>query len=420
MPDDLSYKNLQNLNPLVSALSDTDIAWVVTDPDATPEDWKATIAQIRTAILTGLATEASAVTLGVRNSSGVQIDKGTPVYESGWNSGTGLIEVEPADADDAALMPAIGIVDADIANNSSGQIIVQGILETVDTSFGSDGDPIYVDTTAGALTNVRPVDRLEAVQKVGTILRAHATTGAMLITGANRSNDNKNTNYDPDRVPVASLLQTGSDEFDGNGPTWTARNQGTYTITVTNNLSQQTRHYALGNTDNLWKVLGFSTPVVGAVDFAVTAKTSFECSGTNYSSTFLALLEGSDPASPDNIWAFAHNVLDEVKVQQYTSYADGSPTTKGTTVDTTNFGDPSDAYMTVYRQIRYDYSTKTATFYMSLDGVSWQLCHTEVLTNHPENILLGANDGASGTANIYHSWVRVRIDADGLAGACGS
>lgn len=138
-----------------------------------------------------LASAADAVTLAVRNTSGGLLTKGTPVYNAGWNPGTEEILIDTADADNSSAMPAIGLVAADIANNASGTIVVQGILENFDTSFGSAQDSVYV-STSGALTATRPTGESSAVQKVGTILFSNVSTGDMLVTGANRSNDTPN------------------------------------------------------------------------------------------------------------------------------------------------------------------------------------------------------------------------------------
>lgn len=125
------------------------------------------------------------------NQSGATISKGTPVYVAGThNSGKPLLA--PADADGAGTYPAIGLVHEDLANGDDGHVMLSGILSKVDTSAYSAGDALYLSTTAGTLTNVRPTAAAEKVQKVGLVTRVHATAGSVLIIGAGRTNDINN------------------------------------------------------------------------------------------------------------------------------------------------------------------------------------------------------------------------------------
>jgi len=133
------------------------------------------------------SSTAASVNLPVRNSSGGLITKGTGVYDAGWNVGTSEILIDVADADDPAKMPVIGVVSADIANGVSGEIINIGVLENFDTTFGSQGDAVYISTT-GTLVNTKPTGTT-AIQKVGSILNSNVSTGSILVSGANRSND---------------------------------------------------------------------------------------------------------------------------------------------------------------------------------------------------------------------------------------
>jgi hypothetical protein len=130
-----------------------------------------------------------------RNVSGSTLTAGTPVYASGYNAGQDRTEIEPADADVAATMPAIGIVEEDIANNTNGHVIEIGIVENIDTTgtpvseSWSVGDMLYISTTVGTLTNIRPAANGDSVQFIATITRSHATLGRMLVHGSGRAND---------------------------------------------------------------------------------------------------------------------------------------------------------------------------------------------------------------------------------------
>jgi hypothetical protein len=134
--------------------------------------------------------------LQARNTSGITMNKGEIVHISGYNVGADLPEMDLADANTAAAMPAIGMVeDATIANNANGGVIMSGRITGIDTSAFTAGDKVYVSTTAGA-TGVRPTGTDEEVQLLGEVLRSHATLGVMELVGAGRSNDIPNTMAD--------------------------------------------------------------------------------------------------------------------------------------------------------------------------------------------------------------------------------
>jgi hypothetical protein len=125
------------------------------------------------------------------NQTGVTIPKGTPVYVAGTHS-SGKPLLAPADADGAETYPAIGLTHEDFADGVDGHVMLSGILTHVDTSAYSAGDALYLSTTPGVLTNVRPTAANEKVQKVGLVTRVHATAGSILIIGAGRTNDINN------------------------------------------------------------------------------------------------------------------------------------------------------------------------------------------------------------------------------------
>ena len=163
----------------------------------------------------------AAEVLDVRNVSGGTLTALTPVYATGFNVGQNRTTVDAADADDPAKMPAIGIVNADIGNNSNGDIITFGEMESQNTSSFSTDDLLYVDTTAGGLTASRP--NIDDVQLIGEVLRAHATQGIFLVFGAGRANDLPNNAtttifFSGDLMAsIASFGETASSTFDGAG-----------------------------------------------------------------------------------------------------------------------------------------------------------------------------------------------------------
>jgi hypothetical protein len=153
---------------------------------------------------------ASRVVQEVRNVTGIAITQAYPVYETGYNQGNERVTVDVADAGISTAMPALGIIhDADLGNNSNGYVIISGIADGIDTSGYTEGDELYV-AVGGGLTNTRPTGATALIQKIGTVLRSHATTGSILVQGAGRTNDVPNT------ISVSSSITAG-DGFYGDG-----------------------------------------------------------------------------------------------------------------------------------------------------------------------------------------------------------
>ena len=145
---------------------------------------------------------ADAVHLKSRNVSGGPFVRGQVIYEGAYNLGQEAIEILLADADAPATMPAMGIVDEGILDNANGDIIKVGVIsgdatDPLDTTGGGEAwavkDDLYVSTTPGALTNVRPAGSTELVQAIASVLRVHATLGVIMVDGAGRVNDVPNS-----------------------------------------------------------------------------------------------------------------------------------------------------------------------------------------------------------------------------------
>ncbi len=118
----------------------------------------------------------------VRNTSGVGMTKGQVVYITG---ATGNVpNVGLAKADSKTTLPAVGILMANLSNNSFGNAMILGNLTMFDTSAFSIGDRLFVsDTNAGALTNVRPIVPSYA-QRIGSVLVSGVGNGAVEVTVA--------------------------------------------------------------------------------------------------------------------------------------------------------------------------------------------------------------------------------------------
>lgn len=125
------------------------------------------------------------VYVDVRNQSGGELQKGTPVHAT---DATGNVsDVIAADASDANAMPATYVLNETLADGATGQAIVTGRITGVDTSSFDPGDVIYV-ASGGGFTNVKPTGT-NLIQNLGVVTKSNANNGGGVVMGAGRSND---------------------------------------------------------------------------------------------------------------------------------------------------------------------------------------------------------------------------------------
>ena len=114
-------------------------------------------------------------TLQVSNNSGDNIQKGDPVFISGYDSVENKPEVSRCDATDINTFPVAGLAQTAIADGASGVIVLSGVFSGVDTSAFTSSSILYTDD-GGGLTDTQPSSGSGAVGVVayvsvnGTIL----------------------------------------------------------------------------------------------------------------------------------------------------------------------------------------------------------------------------------------------------------
>ena len=135
--------------------------------------------------VTGLATLphihgalAGPVYIHCRNGSGGTLAKGTPVYITGNVGDTATVIVAAADAANLAKMPAIGILDAEIANNAEGHVVISGEITQMDTNGYAVNAALYV-AEGGGFTTTAPTNK----QPIGRVTRGNSNTGALVVMG---------------------------------------------------------------------------------------------------------------------------------------------------------------------------------------------------------------------------------------------
>lgn len=118
------------------------------------------------------------------NATGSTLTKGTVVYISGVQGDKP--KVIKADAStEMTSSKVVGLVFRDIPDMEEGLVIEAGEIigtdgDELDTSAFTAGDLLWLSTTAGEITNVRPTQPDHAVF-IGYCLRSHPNAGAILV-----------------------------------------------------------------------------------------------------------------------------------------------------------------------------------------------------------------------------------------------
>lgn len=129
----------------------------------------------------GVVDSAERIQIVVRNSTGVTLTKGQIVYLSGATGNRPNAVLAQANTE-ATSSKTIGMVIADIANNTDGQIAVNGTLHDIDTSAFTAGDTLWLSaTTAGGMVaNTPPAEPNHSVF-IGYVARSHPNLGRIVL-----------------------------------------------------------------------------------------------------------------------------------------------------------------------------------------------------------------------------------------------
>lgn len=127
------------------------------------------------------------------------VEKGDPVYIESYNVGQELTQVGKADASDPSKMPAYGIADATVSQNTNGTITAIGSFNgTFDSSYLTQNEVIYVDIAANdvadrpRLTSTKPAGEANLIQNIGFCSRSNANNGEIEVVAVGRTNATPN------------------------------------------------------------------------------------------------------------------------------------------------------------------------------------------------------------------------------------
>ena len=145
-------------------------------------DGSVTVVTTSGAVDLSVATAASTTNLlvQVRNTTGATLTKGTAVYISGATGQIPTVSKALADSD-ATSAQTLGLMTADLANNSNGYVTAVGIITNINTSAYTDGAQLYLSgTTAGTLTATKPYAPTHLVY-IAVVEHAHPTQGKLFV-----------------------------------------------------------------------------------------------------------------------------------------------------------------------------------------------------------------------------------------------
>lgn len=118
----------------------------------------------------------------VKNNTASLIPNGTVVYMSGSDGGRATIEpARASQTDGTAVKHVLGITTENIAAGQEGFVTNFGLVRNLNTSGYTEGDILYLSTTAwGGYTNVKP-QYPDFVVEVGIVTNTNATDGRVLV-----------------------------------------------------------------------------------------------------------------------------------------------------------------------------------------------------------------------------------------------
>ena len=132
-----------------------------------------------TAIDLSVAASTSMI-VQVRNATGSTLTKGTVVYINGAIGQVPTVAKALATSD-ATSAQTLGMIAADLPNNTNGNVVVIGRVTGLDTSAFTDGQQLYLSgTTAGGVTATKPYAPVHLVY-VAVVEYAHPTQGEVFV-----------------------------------------------------------------------------------------------------------------------------------------------------------------------------------------------------------------------------------------------
>ena len=127
-----------------------------------------------------VAAAATNVVVQVRNNTGATLTKGTVVYINDAIGQIPTVAKALATSDNTSAQ-TLGLMSADLANNSNGFVTIIGLITGINTQAYNDGDQLYLsDSVAGTFTNVKPLSPSHLVY-VGVVEYKNPSNGKIFV-----------------------------------------------------------------------------------------------------------------------------------------------------------------------------------------------------------------------------------------------
>ena len=168
------------------------------------------------------------------------IQKGNVVYVTS-TTGNNTFNVKKANAANSSTMPAIGVAYENLAENGEGLIVSFGRADSMILEEFVEGETVYVSNVGdGLVSNVKPLASTDLIQNVGIVVKSHASSGIISVTGVGRSNDIPNAQVVTDQ-PSYVYVNSSGNELKKIDPTiLNANNQTLDMVTSWSNSTQNT------------------------------------------------------------------------------------------------------------------------------------------------------------------------------------
>lgn len=229
-----------------------------------------------------IGTSPNSIISYVTNAESTSITKGQAVYAFGGTGDRMRVKLASNNADSTSAQTIGLVMSTSIGANQKGFIMMQGLLDglnTLPTSTFADGDPVYLGTTAGSITNVKPLAPKHLVYLGVVTTASPGSAGRMYVRVQN--------GYELDEIhDVQATAPSNKDTlyFDSADSQWKTAS----IATITGNASASNTG-VLSSTD--WTTFNGKT----------TSPWQFRLSGRFYTPSTNALAIGSTPNVANSI-----------------------------------------------------------------------------------------------------------------------
>jgi hypothetical protein len=139
-----------------------------------------------------VSESAEELLIEIKNTTGTQLTKGTPVYITGTTGADNILTVGRASATSASTMPAVGLVTSNLNNEVEGFVQVGGFLRLLNTATIDGQTPVANQTVyvkpGGGLTLTKPTGT-NLIQNIAKVGRVNSNTGSLIVSSIMRTND---------------------------------------------------------------------------------------------------------------------------------------------------------------------------------------------------------------------------------------